>query len=65
LTLLLYPVTILATWFREMGHGLCPTLLGGSFVSLSLFGTTLSTYGHSLPDAEKDAAEPLSAILQV
>jgi hypothetical protein len=34
---LLYPFTILATWFHEMGHGLCATLLGGSFVSLSLF----------------------------
>jgi hypothetical protein len=34
---LLYPFTILATWFHEMGHGLCAMLLGGSFVSLSLF----------------------------
>ena len=34
---LLYPFTILATWFHEMGHGLCAILLGGSFVSLSLF----------------------------
>jgi len=34
---LLYPFTILATWFHEMGHGLCALLLGGSFVSLSLF----------------------------
>ncbi len=33
----LYPFTILATWFHEMGHGLCAILLGGSFVSLSLF----------------------------
>ena len=33
----LYPFTILATWFHEMGHGLCAMLLGGSFVSLSLF----------------------------
>jgi hypothetical protein len=34
---LLYPFTILASWFHEMGHGLCAMLLGGSFVSLSLF----------------------------
>jgi hypothetical protein len=34
---LLYPFTILATWFHEMGHGLCAMLLGGSFVSLRLF----------------------------
>jgi hypothetical protein len=34
---LLYPFTILATWFHEMGHGLCAMLLGGSFVALRLF----------------------------
>jgi hypothetical protein len=34
---LLYPFTILATWFHEMGHGLCAMLLGGTFVSLRLF----------------------------
>jgi hypothetical protein len=33
---LLYPLTILATWFHEMGHGLCAMLLGGSFVALHL-----------------------------
>ena len=33
----LYPLTILATWFHEMGHGLCAMLLGGTFVMLRLF----------------------------
>lgn len=33
----LYPLTILATWFHEMAHGLCALALGGSFVRLQLF----------------------------
>lgn len=33
----LYPFTILATWFHEMGHGLCAMLLGGTFVGLHLW----------------------------
>jgi hypothetical protein len=33
----LYPFTILATWFHEMGHGLCAALLGGTFVEMRLF----------------------------
>ncbi len=36
---LLYPLTILATWFHEMGHGLCALMLGGSFHRLELFGS--------------------------
>ncbi len=34
---LLYPFTILATWFHEMGHGLCAMLLGGTFFQMKLF----------------------------
>ena len=34
---LLYPLTILATWFHEMAHGLCALLLGGTFIRLQLF----------------------------
>jgi hypothetical protein len=34
---LLCPLTILATWFPEMGHGLCAVLLGGAFVEMRLF----------------------------
>lgn len=32
-----YPFTILATWFHEMGHGLTALLLGGEFEGLLLF----------------------------
>jgi hypothetical protein len=33
----LYPFTILATWFHEMGHGLTAVLLGGRFDTLEMF----------------------------
>jgi hypothetical protein len=36
-TLLLYPLTLLATWVHEMGHGLTALMLGGSFTSLDVF----------------------------
>ncbi|MEB3178577.1 MAG: M50 family metallopeptidase [Nostocaceae cyanobacterium] len=34
---ILYPFTILATWFHEMGHGLAALLLGGWFEKLMIF----------------------------
>jgi hypothetical protein len=34
---LLYPFTILATWFHEMGHGLTALMMGGTFHDLHLF----------------------------
>lgn len=35
--MLLYPFTLLATWFHEMGHGLAAAALGGDFVRLVIF----------------------------
>lgn len=35
--LVLYPFTILATWFHEMGHGLTALLTGSSFEHLVVF----------------------------
>lgn len=35
---LLYPLTLLATWVHEMGHGLTALLVGGGFESLDIFG---------------------------
>ncbi|MDZ8051147.1 MAG: M50 family metallopeptidase [Aulosira sp. ZfuVER01] len=35
---ILYPFTILATWFHEMGHGLMALILGGQFQKLQIFG---------------------------
>jgi Peptidase M50B-like len=34
---ILYPFSILATWFHEMGHGLTALLLGGQFKKLLIF----------------------------
>lgn len=36
-SLALYPFTILATWFHEMGHGLAAVLLGSRFDHLVIF----------------------------
>ncbi|MEO1375737.1 MAG: M50 family metallopeptidase [Cyanobacteria bacterium J06635_10] len=33
---ILYPFSILATWFHEMGHGLAAILLGGNFQQLQI-----------------------------
>lgn len=46
---ILYPFTILATWFHEMGHGLMALLLGGQFQKLQIFsnGSGVATYGIS------------------
>ncbi|MDM7326917.1 MAG: M50 family metallopeptidase [Thermosynechococcus sp. Uc] len=44
---LLYPFTILATWFHEMGHGLTAVLLGGYFQELVIdpSGSGFARYG--------------------
>ncbi|HEY6814612.1 MAG TPA: M50 family metallopeptidase, partial [Croceibacterium sp.] len=36
-SLLLYPFTILATWFHEMGHGIAAMLVGGQFDRLMIY----------------------------
>ncbi|MEA5617342.1 M50 family metallopeptidase [Cronbergia sp. UHCC 0137] len=43
---ILYPFSILATWFHEMGHGLMAMLLGGKFYQLQIFsnGSGVATY---------------------
>ncbi|TBR25346.1 M50 family peptidase [bacterium] len=45
----LFPFSVLATWFHEMGHGLTALLLGGSFHKLELFwgGGGLASTGAS------------------
>lgn len=44
---ILYPFTILATWFHEMGHGLMALILGGEFQKLEIFSSASgrATYG--------------------
>jgi hypothetical protein len=65
-SLLLYPFTILATWFHEMGHGLAAMLTGRGFERLLIFadgsGVALSLRpadGYGLTDALVAASGPL------
>ncbi|MDR9898149.1 M50 family metallopeptidase [Aetokthonos hydrillicola Thurmond2011] len=44
---ILYPFTILATWFHEMGHGLAAILLGGQFQQLRIFPDGSGVAYHS------------------
>lgn len=64
--LLLYPFTILATWFHEMGHGIATILLGGRFERLLIYpdgsGVALSLFpsgGSTLIGAAVAAGGPL------
>ncbi|HEX8449027.1 MAG TPA: M50 family metallopeptidase [Allosphingosinicella sp.] len=65
-SLLLYPFTILSTWFHEMGHGLAAMLAGRRFERLLIFadgsGVALSSGpadGYRLTDALVAASGPL------
>ena len=65
-SLLLYPFTILATWFHEMGHGIAAMLTGRGFERLQIFadgsGVALSQRpadGYALTDALIAASGPL------
>ncbi|WP_414621440.1 M50 family metallopeptidase [Calothrix sp. CCY 0018] len=44
---ILYPFTILATWFHEMGHGLAAIFLGGNFQQLKIFPNGSGVAYHS------------------
>ena len=46
---ILYPFSILATWFHEIGHGLMAVLLGGRFDQLQIFpnGSGVARYALS------------------
>ncbi|KOR34213.1 peptidase M50 [Planktothricoides sp. SR001] len=44
---ILYPFTILATWFHEMGHGLAAIILGGNFQKLVLYQNGSGLAQHS------------------
>lgn len=47
---ILYPLTLLATWVHEMGHGVTALLLGGRFLTLDIFGDA-SGLAYSTNDA--------------
>ncbi|WP_400081201.1 M50 family metallopeptidase [Winogradskyella sp. R77965] len=48
---ILYPFTILGTWFHEMGHGIMSIIVGGNFMRLEIFnngsGLAFSSYMDS------------------
>ncbi len=65
-SLLLYPFTILATWFHEMGHGIAAMLTGRGFERLQIFAdgsgvaeTLGPAGGYRLTDALIAASGPL------
>jgi hypothetical protein len=65
-SLALYPFTILATWFHEMGHGLAAILTGGRFERLLIYPdgsgvaqSLLPADASVLADAFVSAAGPL------
>jgi hypothetical protein len=48
---LLYPLTLLATWVHEMGHGLTAVAVGGHFHGLDIFGDA-SGLAHTASSAK-------------
>jgi hypothetical protein len=46
---ILYPFTILATWFHEMAHGLTAMLLGGQFQELQIFANGSGFASYAVP----------------
>ncbi|MDB9372765.1 M50 family metallopeptidase [Nodularia sphaerocarpa] len=48
---ILYPFSILATWFHEMGHGLMALLLGGRFHQLQIFSNGSGVASYSISQA--------------
>lgn len=64
--LVLYPFTILSTWFHEMAHGIMALILGGSFHQLEIYadGSGLAMwsgnlFGGNIGSAFVAAAGPL------
>ena len=75
-SLLLYPFTILATWFHEMGHGLAAILVGGQFeqlaiypdgsgVARSLIPAEASVFSHALVSAAGPLGPPIVGALLI
>lgn len=75
-SLVLYPFTILATWFHEMGHGLAAILTGGQFeqlaiyrdgsgVALSLTPADASVFSHAFISAAGPLGPPMVGALLI
>lgn len=59
---LLYPFTLLATWFHEMGHGLAGALVGGRFQQLVILP---DGSGYALTAVPADMPAASSALISV
>lgn len=59
-SLALYPFTILATWFHEMGHGLTAMLVGARFENLVIFA---DGSGVALSSRASDASRLTHALI--
>ncbi|MGB1039457.1 MAG: M50 family metallopeptidase [Flavobacteriales bacterium] len=46
---ILYPFTIMGTWFHEMGHGIMAIIVGGDFVKLEIFPNGSGLAWNRLP----------------
>lgn len=47
---ILYPFTILGTWFHEMGHGISAIITGGNFILLEIFPNGSGLARHTQGD---------------
>jgi hypothetical protein len=45
--MILYPFTLLSTWFHEMGHGVMALVLGGHFIRMEVFANGSGLAEHS------------------
>jgi hypothetical protein len=57
----LYPFTILGTWFHEMGHGLTALLVGGTFHKLELYPNGSGVAYSSLAEGSRLARAATAA----
>lgn len=48
---ILYPFSILATWFHEMAHGLTAAILGGNFEQLQIFSNGSGFAAYTFPSS--------------
>ena len=61
--LVLYPLTLLATWVHEMGHGLTALFLGGGFDSLEVNADASGLAHTATPEGWRAAAVSAGGLL--
>lgn len=61
--LVLYPLTLFATWVHEMGHGVTALLVGGSFDRLEIFANAAGLAHTRYPGGLRSALVSLGGLL--